>query len=83
VALKVLMHDNVSQAENHAKAWFEHKRYVNHKNPSVYDVDLYGIAQHTARFPVICDDCGETFWANDPYATHSKCSKGRESRVGF
>ena len=82
MALKVIVHDNISQAENHAKCWFKAKEAANHKNPSVDYADLYGIPKHTARFPVVCDDCGETFWANDPYSVHSKCSKGH-NRVGF
>lgn len=42
-----------------------------------------GIPRHLAKFPVTCDECGETFWANDEYASHARCKGGDKPRVGF
>jgi hypothetical protein len=82
MALKVIVHDNISQAESHAQAYFRARREMNMRRPHVDNMDLYGIAQHTTRYPIICDDCGETYWANDPYAEHIKCRKGK-AKAGF
>ena len=40
-----------------------------------------GVATYSARFPNVCDDCGETYWSADRYASHPKCKSG--SKFGF
>lgn len=82
MALKIIVHDSVTQAEKHAKAWFVTMRRKQMMNPSVDNVELHGVAQHLVRYPVICDDCGLTYWANSPWAEHPKCQKARD-KVGF
>ena len=43
-----------------------------------------GVASHTARFPVVCEECEETFWAASPYALHRQCRPPRtQGRFGF
>jgi len=82
MALKVIVHDNLYQAEEHAKKFFRAKREREMRHPDPANMELYGIAGHTTRYPIICDDCGETYWASDPYAAHPRCRKGKD-RVGF
>lgn len=82
MGLKIIVHSHLSQAEEHAKEWFTVRRRQQMKHPNVNDVDLHGISQYSVRYPNICDDCGQTFWANDPYAEHARCPKGR-SKMGF
>jgi hypothetical protein len=43
-----------------------------------------GVAHHTARFPIVCTDCGVTYWSRDEYASHIGC-KGEPPKqsVGF
>lgn len=50
------------------------------KNP--HNVIPLGIPAHAVRYPVVCDECGMTFWANDPYAWHRKCS-AKKNATGF
>lgn len=40
-----------------------------------------GIARHTAHHPILCDDCGVTFWSRDEYGTHVAC-KGTPKQFG-
>lgn len=44
-----------------------------------------GVALHLARFPIVCDECEKTYWANNPYASHPGCKggAGRPSLAGF
>ena len=41
-----------------------------------------GIPYHATKFPIECDDCGKTFWASDPYASHLGC-RGLSRSAGF
>lgn len=40
------------------------------------------VPEHLARHPIHCDECGETYWASDPYASHKRCGKTKTD-VGF
>lgn len=40
-----------------------------------------GIAHHTAHFPILCDDCGQTFWSRDEFGSHLGC-KGAPKSFG-
>lgn len=40
------------------------------------------VSDYAAVFPVICDNCGDTFWANSPHAIHPRC-RGTRSQFGF
>jgi len=37
---------------------------------------------YSAVFPILCDECGETFWARDQYSSHKRCNKGQPG-MGF
>lgn len=41
-----------------------------------------GIAQHLARYPNQCDDCGQTYWGKDEYSSHLGC-RGPIKNTGF
>lgn len=42
-----------------------------------------GIAYHLARYPHVCEDCGETYWATDEhYYFHPGCQYGK-GKTGF
>lgn len=78
--LNVIIDDSVSRVEAHARRLIreQREREFNHLDA----VAPIGIANHSVLFPVICDDCGETFWAHDLYATHQGCKK-KSSGIGF
>ena len=80
--MKIIVGQNRSDIEEHAKKVLRAIAAYELRHPRAENIVPRGIPTHAARFPVVCDDCGDTFWANDPYASHRKCSKGRE-RIGF
>lgn len=42
-----------------------------------------GVAEHLARFPHVCDDCGKTYWDQDEYGqSHIGC-RGAVKGTGF
>ena len=65
----------------HAKAVQKACEARDHK-PDAREVKPKGVAAHLAKFPVLCDDCGETFWANDQWANHTGC-RGVKRGTGF
>lgn len=42
-----------------------------------------GIASHLARFPHVCDDCGETYWDRDEYGVAHLGCRGLRRATGF
>jgi len=42
-----------------------------------------GIADHLARFPHVCDDCGDTYWDRDEYGMSHLGCKGLKKGTGF
>ena len=67
-----------SVVEEHAKNMIKFHQQRAFKS---HEPQPLGIPVHTALHPIICDDCGDTYWANDPYASHRKCS--RNGKLGF
>lgn len=41
-----------------------------------------GIAHHLARYPKVCDDCGQTYWSQDEWGSHLGC-RGEQRSTGF
>jgi hypothetical protein len=43
-----------------------------------------GVAEHLARFPHVCDDCGQTYWDQDEYGqSHLGCRGPARGSPGF
>lgn len=80
--MKIIMGQSRSAIEEHAKKVLLALDREEERHPHRTNVQPRGVATYAARHPVVCDDCGETFWANDPYASHPKCKKGR-GEIGF
>lgn len=80
--MKIIIDVGKSGIEAHAKKVLRARELYLERHPHAENIVPRGIATHAARYPVICDDCGVTFWANDPYAAHQKCS-AKNGKVGF
>ncbi len=70
-------------SEDHAKkivqAIRQHELTPRH---SPRDIMPIGISKYQAHFPIMCDDCGETYWSRDEYGSHLGC-KGVTRNTGF
>lgn len=77
--MKIIFGESRDAIAEHARKYFEARDKSNERYPD--EMRPKGIAYHTARFPIVCEDCGETYWANDPYTAHTKCGSTR--RAGF
>jgi hypothetical protein len=42
-----------------------------------------GIAEHLARYPHVCDNCGLTYWDQDEYGFGHIGCQGRPKQLGF
>ena len=42
-----------------------------------------GIASHLARFPHVCDACGQTYWDQDEYGFPHLGCRGVQKPTGF
>lgn len=81
--LSIIQTDSVSRITEHARAtvkYISDKEFDRH-NPNGAGKPL-GIPVYAAKYPVVCDDCNETYWANDPYASHVRC-RGNLRGAGF
>lgn len=80
--MKIIFGTDTYAIERHAKAVVsaldrDNIRYPNQAVPK-------GVAFHLTRFPNTCDECGNTFWANNQWATHLGCpGSGDKKEAGF
>jgi len=79
--MKILMDDSREVRAEHAKAVVKALDDADVKDPR--RAVPQGIAFHTAHYPILCDDCGSTYWSRDPYASHLRCPGGAKQRAGF
>lgn len=68
--------DHDKQAKQTIKARNDHAK----KHGSM---PLVGIAEHTAMWPHVCDDCSETFWDTDEYGRCHVGCRGTLKKAGF
>lgn len=79
--MKILV-DRVNEGvEEHAQAVVAELRKQGLK-PSIHNLAPIGVAHTRAKFPIECDDCGEMYWARDPYGSHRGC-RGEQKGAGF
>lgn len=79
--MKILVDRTNEGVDDHARDVVAHLTKMSRK-PSVHDVRPIGIAHYRAQFPIECEECGLTFWARDPFASHRGC-KGEQKGTGF
>jgi hypothetical protein len=78
--MKIIFGNNKFEIEDHAKKVMKSIEKEELKFPR--RVIPIGVAIHTVRYPLICDDCGETYWSRDEYGSHIKCNH-KKSYTGF
>jgi hypothetical protein len=80
--LTIIYGDDRSAREEHAKALVE--KIEKHQLESTHSPMPRGIAVHLARYPLACEDCGETYWSKDAYGTHMGCrGEPKKQAAGF
>jgi hypothetical protein len=77
--MKIIFGVSSFDVERHAAAVI---RQINNEKHNNFDPKPRGVAHTLAVMPVLCDDCGCTFWARDPYASHIGC-RGFRKGAGF
>lgn len=77
--VKIIIDRASEGAEAHAR---EAVAKINAAGFDPYNPRPVGVAHHSALYPNTCDECGETFWARDQWATHRKC-KTTSGNLGF
>lgn len=84
MSLKILIDRRDGRIATHAKKMQKKmEEYEDRAHWTPHDhVNPLGVPSHLAIFPVRCDDCGETYWANSPWAEHQRC-RGVRSKAGF
>lgn len=78
--LRIIFGTTRAELEEHAKEHLLSQRAYDKKNP--HRVQPRGVPYHLTQYPLLCDDCGETYWSRDEYGAHLKCNKGKGA-TGF
>lgn len=60
------------------EAWRNDERHV-----ASHNIIPRGVPIHATRYPIFCDDCGNTYWSRDPFADHVGCPGAGKVRAGF
>jgi formylmethanofuran dehydrogenase subunit E len=74
--------------DNKLIATTEHARQLivkinERENKDVYDPKPKDVAHHSAVTPVLCEECGETFWSKNRYSENHIDCKGPQKGIGF
>ena len=76
MTLRIVIGAHSADISEHAVRVIEARKRNEDRHP-LHAIPI-GVAAHLTRYPIVCDDCGETFWAADQYASHAKCKRGRQ-----
>lgn len=80
--LRIIMGEEKFATERHARTLMRSLEKHDHRHPTT--VKPRGVSSHTAQFPLLCSECGATYWSRDEYASHMSC-KGSPDKtpLGF
>lgn len=78
--MKILFDNSGDEASHHAKRII--KSLESHADVYPHLAVPKGVAHHSAQYPLMCDDCGETYWSRDQYGSHIGC-RGERKEIGF
>lgn len=69
--MKIIMGEEGHVLEAHAKQMIRSLEKYEIKHPT--QAKPRGVANHAAHFPLLCTECGLSYWSRDEYASHIGC----------
>lgn len=82
--MKILFGESRDEVAEEAQRYLRLQRQAQNKVSEFGKLRPRGVAHHTARYAVTCDECDKTFWANDPYSQHKGCKGSPDKEpLGF
>lgn len=78
--MKILWGHDSGDTARHAKNLI--RAIQRYQDKQVTEPKPKDVPNHMAQHPLICDDCGETYWSRDQWGSHITC-KGVKKEIGF
>ncbi len=83
VRMKILVDNRASQTEEHARRMLRAREVAESNTRNAMHIVPRGVAVHRAQYPSTCDECGESYWSADEYASHIRCPGPPKAQAGF